>query len=72
MATIPTTEELIRKAEETREQARLFTHPEIRAHMLEIAAEYERLAKRAEDFKERARIGASNDNSLKDWYGREV
>ena len=67
MVNIPTLEELHRKAAKTRDEAKLFTHPDFRAGMLEVAAEYERLAKRAEDFEERARISASNEGAMKNW-----
>jgi hypothetical protein len=69
MATIPTAEDLRRKAAQSREEAQRSTHPDTRAHMLEVAVEYERLAKRAEEFEERARIGASNEAAMKNWLG---
>lgn len=68
MATIPTADELRRKAEQTRAEAQELQVPDIRTKMLEIAAEYERLARRAEEFEERARIGASNDQLLTRWH----
>ena len=64
MATIPTVEELGRKAEQARQDADEFQTPVLRAKMFESAAEYERLAKRAEEFEEGARIGASNEAIL--------
>jgi hypothetical protein len=54
MAAIPTADEHRRKAEETRPDPAGFKTPDIRAKMLEIAAQYERLARRAEEFSERA------------------
>ena len=72
MATIPAAEELRRKAEATREAADLFTHPDTRAKMSEIAAEYEQLAKRAEEFDERTRLGARCDDILNNWHRRKL
>ena len=67
-ANIPTVEELRRKAETTRAEADRFTQADLRAYMIAIAEEYERLAKRAEDAEERVRVGASNEASLVKWY----
>ena len=67
-AKIYTTEELRRNAEETRAEAARFTQPDLRAKMLEIAAEYDRLAKRAEEAEENERIGASLAPALNNWF----
>lgn len=68
MANIPTADELRRKAEECRAQALGFQIPESKAHLLEIAAEYERLAIRAEMDAERQRMGANNEAALMKWF----
>jgi hypothetical protein len=68
VANIPTTDELRRKAEECRAQAQGFRTPESKAHLLDIAAEYERLALRAEAAAERERLGVSNEAALTNWY----
>ena len=67
MSSIPNARELRRKAEETRGEAATFTILELRASMTEVAAEYERLAGRAEDFEERARLGVANPHALERW-----
>ena len=67
MSSIPSAGELRRKAAETRGEAEAFTTSELRANMIEVAAEYERLAERAEEFEERARLGVANPNALEDW-----
>ena len=69
MVTVPTPEELRHKAEECREDALMVQTPDLRIQLLQIADEYERLAKRAEQFEECAQIGASNDEALKKWFG---
>lgn len=67
MAKIPTAEELRQKAEDTRAEAEQFKHPDFQAHMLKIAAEYERLAKRADEAKERERLRVQ-PGVLESWF----
>jgi len=68
MVNIPTPDEL-RKGAEARDEARLFTNPDVRGGMPAVATEYERLAKRAEEFDGRARVGADNDRAMENWRG---
>jgi hypothetical protein len=61
----PSIEELRAKAESCREQARTFVSQEMREHLLKIALEYDRLAKRAEDYVARPN---GDEYALKVWY----
>ena len=73
MVAIPTVEELKRKAEECRADAEEVQHPDFRANMLQIAAEYERLVKRAAEYEERQRVGANTvvtEQLIKNWFER--
>ena len=69
MANIPIADELRRKAQDCRQEAQGFQSIDIRASMLEVAAEYDRLAIRAEEAEERKRLGVSNETALKNWFG---
>ena len=67
MANIPNIHELRRKAEETRAEAETFATRELRTQMMVVAAEYERLAIRAEEYEERARLGITTPHLLENW-----
>jgi hypothetical protein len=68
MTNIPTSSELRRKAQDCRTEAHAFQTADIKANMLEIAAEYDRLAIRADEAEERQRLGASNAAGLTNWF----
>ena len=72
MTMVRTIEEFRQKAQECRAEAETLENPEIRAAMFEIAAEYERLAVRAEAFEERHRLGVSNHASLINWFKQKL
>ena len=61
----PSVEELRAKAEECREQAKTFKNRAIREHHLKVALEYDRLAKRCEDYASRPNGDA---HALRIWY----
>ncbi len=61
----PSVEELRTKAEACREQARTFQSPIMREHLVMIALEYDRLAKRGEDYAARPN---GDEHALKVWY----
>ena len=62
-STIPTIEELQAKANDCREEARSFQNPAIRENLLAIALEYDRLARRAEEYEARP-----SEFALRHWY----
>ena len=61
----PSVDELRAKAEACREQARTFHSPDMREHLLKIALEYDRLAKRGEDYACRP---SGDEHALRAWY----
>jgi len=68
---IQTVEDLRQKAQQCRADAASFTVPELRAYLLKIASEYDRLAARGEQFEERARLpkpSPMNTIALSQWY----
>jgi hypothetical protein len=69
---IPTPEDLRRKAQECRDDAESYSNAELRAQLLAIAGEYDRLARRAEEFEMRA-VGSVphplNGRALTHWFG---
>ena len=69
MSGVPTPEELRYKAVETRAEAEAFATQELRMQMFKIAAEYERLATRAEEYGERARRGLATPHVIENWFG---
>jgi len=68
MARVPTIEELRQKADEARADAEHSSHPDLRNQLLAIAAEYERLAKRAEEVEERTQLRVSIEAHLSSWF----
>ena len=61
----PSVEELRAKAEACREEVRTFHTAAMREHHLKIALEYDRLAKRGEDYASRPN---GDEYALKIWY----
>jgi len=64
----PTIEELRGKAKQCQADAERSTIPELRANLLKIAAEYERLALRGEQFKAHSQNPAGRMIALNRWY----
>ena len=67
----PTVVELRQKAQQCRIEAESYTIPDLRAQLLEIASEYDRLATRGEQFEERARLpklSPMNTVALTNWF----
>jgi len=68
---LPSRDDLRRKAQQCRSEAEGRTIPDLRAHLLEIAAEYERLAVRGAQFEERSRLPTANPMNaiaLTQWF----
>ena len=63
----PTTDLLRAKAADCREQAKTFETPASREHLLQIALEYDRLAKRAEDFRSNKYSG---EFAIRYWFAQ--